>query len=74
MSNYSNSSPPEFRERPVRRVHEPRGEYARPWAAFESIAPRIGCVPQTLNEWVRILFTERLARTGIEPSVGRHLA
>jgi transposase len=23
------------------------------WAAIESIAPKIGCVPQTLNEWVR---------------------
>ena len=22
------------------------------WAAIESIAPKIGCVPQTLNEWV----------------------
>ena len=23
------------------------------WAAIESIAPKIGCVPQTLNEWVK---------------------
>ena len=23
------------------------------WAAIESIAPKIGCVPQTLHEWVR---------------------
>jgi transposase-like protein len=23
------------------------------WAAIESIAPKIGCVPQTLHDWVR---------------------
>ena len=23
------------------------------WAAIESIDPKIGCVPQTLNEWVK---------------------
>ena len=23
------------------------------WAAIESIAPKIGCVPQTLDEWVK---------------------
>lgn len=27
--------------------------YPSLWAAIESIAPRIGCVPQTLNEWVK---------------------
>ncbi len=34
-------------------VQEHRGEYHSLWAAVESIAPKIGCVPQTLNEWVR---------------------
>ena len=33
-------------------VQERRGEYPSLWAAIESIAPKIGCVPQTLNEWV----------------------
>ena len=44
---------PEVRERAVRLVQEHRGEYPSLWAAIESIAPKIGCVPQTLNEWVR---------------------
>ena len=44
---------PEVRERAVRMVQEHRGEYPSLWAAIESIAPKIGCVPQTLNEWVR---------------------
>ena len=44
---------PEVRERAVRMVLEHRGEYPSLWAAIESIAPKIGCVPQTLHEWVR---------------------
>lgn len=34
-------------------VLEHRGEYPSQWAAIESIAPKIGCVPQTLLEWVK---------------------
>ena len=44
---------PEVRERAVRLVQELRGEYPSLWAAIESIAPKIGCVPQTLHEWMR---------------------
>ena len=44
---------PEVRERAVRMVQEHRGEYPSLWAAIESIAPKIGCVPQTLHEWVK---------------------
>ena len=42
-----------MRERAVRMVQEHRGEYPSLWAAIESIAPKIGCVPQTLHAWVR---------------------
>ena len=34
-------------------VREHRGEYLSLWAAVDSIAPKIGCVPQTLLEWVK---------------------
>ena len=44
---------PEVRERAVRMVQEHRGEYPSLWAALESIAPKIGCVPQTLLSWVQ---------------------
>ncbi len=47
----SNKFSPEVRERAVRMVLEHRGEYPSLWAAIESIAPKIGCVPQTLHEW-----------------------
>jgi transposase-like protein len=49
----SNKFSPEVRERAVRMVQEHRGEYPSLWAAVESIAPKIGCTAQTLNEWVK---------------------
>jgi transposase-like protein len=52
MSKKSNRFSPEIRERAVRMVQEHRGEYTSMWAAIESIAPKIGCVAQTLHEWV----------------------
>ena len=45
--------PPKVRERAVRMVQEHRGEYPSLWAAIESISAKIGCVTQTLNEWVK---------------------
>ena len=50
----SNKFSPEVRERAVRLVQEHRGEYPSLWAAVESIAPKIGCVPQTLLEWANV--------------------
>lgn len=29
------------------------GVYPSLWADIESVAPKIGCLPQTLNEWVK---------------------
>ena len=51
--NKSNKFSPEVRERAVRMVQEHRGEYPSLWAAVESMAPKIGCVPQTLLSWVQ---------------------
>lgn len=65
MSKKSNRFSPEVRERAVRMVQEHRGEYASLWAAIESIAPKIGCVPQTLHEWVRKQEIDTGVREGI---------
>ena len=56
---------PEVRERAVRMVQEHRGEYPSLWAAIESIAPKIGCVPQTLHDWVRKHEIDTGMRDGI---------
>ena len=56
---------PEIRERAVRMVQEHRGEYPSLWAAIESISAKIGCVPQTLNEWVKKSEIDSGARDGV---------
>ena len=61
----TNKFSPEVRERAVRMVQEHRGEYPSLWAAIESIAPKIGCVPQTLNEWVKRDEIDTGARAGV---------
>ena len=44
---------PEVRERAVRMVFEHRSEHASQWACIESIAGKIGCTAQTLDNWVK---------------------
>ncbi|MBJ7145012.1 IS3 family transposase [Escherichia coli] len=44
---------PEVRQRAVRMVLESQDEYDSQWAAICSIAPKIGCTPETLRVWVR---------------------
>ena len=63
--NKSNKFSPEVRERAVRMVQEHRGAYPSLWAAVESIAPKIGCVPQTLLEWVKRVEVDG----GVPPAV-----
>ena len=63
--NKSNKFSPEVRERAVRMVQEHRGEYPSLWAAVESIAPKIGCVPQTLLEWVKRAEIDSGEREGL---------
>ena len=61
----SNKFSPEVRERAVRMVQEHRGEYPSLWAAVESIASKIGCVPQTLLIWVKRHEVDSGAREGV---------
>lgn len=56
---------PETRERAVRMVLEHRNEHPSQWAAIESIAGKIGCVPQTLNTWVRQHEVDAGQREGV---------
>src|SRR5882672_6944929 len=64
----SNKFSPEVRDRAVRMVLEHRGEYTSLWLAVESIAPKIGCVPQTLLTWVKRHEVDCGAREGVTTS------
>ncbi len=66
--NKTNKFSPEVRERAVRLVQEHRGEYPSLWAAVESIAPKIGCAPQTLLEWVKREEVDGGQRDGLTTS------
>ena len=69
----SNKFSPEVRERAVRMVQEHRGEYPSLWAAIESIAPKIGCVPQTLHEWVKQAEVDSGARPGVSTTEAQRI-
>ena len=66
--NKSNKFSPEVRARAVRMVQEHRGEYPSLWLAVESIAPKIGCVPQTLLTWVKRVEIDTGVREGVTTS------
>lgn len=52
-SKMANRYSPEVRTREVRMVFEHWGSYETQAAAIAVIAPKIGCIPQTLREWVK---------------------
>ena len=71
--NKSNRFSPEVRERAVRLVQEHRGEYPSLWAAIDSIAPKIGCVPQTLLMWVQRHEVDSGVRDGVTTAEARRV-
>lgn len=71
--NKSNKFSPEVRERAVHMVLEHPGEYPSLWAAVESIAPKIGCVPQTLLEWVKCSQIDAGTRPGVTTAKMAHV-
>ena len=56
---------PEVRERAVRLVAEHRDAYPSEWAAFTSIAAKLGMTPETLRTWVRRAEVDEGRRPGL---------
>ena len=73
MSKTTNKFSPEVRERAVRLVLDTEGQHGSRWQAIVSIAAKIGCAPQTLNEWVKKAEVDRGERAGVTTEMADRL-
>ena len=51
MSKTTNKFSPEVRDCAMRLILDNEGQHGSRWRAIISISAKIGCAPQTLNEW-----------------------
>ena len=73
MSKTTNKFSAEVRERAVRMVQDHLVDYPSRWAAVVSIAEKIGCVPQTLHEWVKKAEVDSGKRAGVPTEMAEKL-
>ncbi len=73
MSKATNKFSPEVRERAVRLVLDNEGQHGSRWQAVMSISAKIGCTPQTLNEWVKKAEVDSGRRAGVSTEMAEKM-
>jgi len=73
MSKTTNRFSAEVRARAVRMVLDHEGEHRSRWAAVSSIAAKIGCTAQSLNDWVKKAEVDSGVRAGLPTEVAEKL-
>ena len=73
MSKTTNKFSPEVRERAVRLVVDTEGQHSSRWQAIVSIASKIGCAPQTLNDWVNKAEVDSGKRPGVSSETAERM-